>query len=254
MPRTFDPVRLLALSVALVATLPTVAAARFCVVPGDHATLQAALDDAGCNPIDLSVPTYEGAFVITRDVELRGRGATRTALVGTVNGRPTGASVVTVERGANVRLRDLTLRDGVAPHGGGLLNDGGRVTLTRCTVMNNHATDPRGEGGGLLNRGTGALFLFESEVRRNTARLNGGGIASSGISVRVPFVLEPQAILDNLQAAYQALRDLDPPDLALKLTTESVDAFIEAIERIGDEVGAAFSAVIGDRDSGSFAS
>jgi CSLREA domain-containing protein len=70
----------------------------------------------------------------------------------------------------------------VTTSGGGLLNDGGRVTLYNTTVLSN--TGKAGNGGGIENGGT--LTVSNSTLRGNTLSGNtsqgdlGGGIYSTG--------------------------------------------------------------------------
>lgn len=216
----------------------TTAAQPICTVPGSHATIAAALGAPNCSIIDLANPAYHEALSIGRNVVLRGRGAQRTTLYGTSpNGTPFGVSALTVQPGAVVVLSDLAVRDGRAPNGGGITNDGGQLTLVRCRVENNEATDIIGEGGGILNRAGGGLSLIETTVRNNKARLNGGGISSSGLSV--PILSDPDA-RDRLAEAYAKLRSIRIPTYNPFPTPGTLvalgEAFIGVSEAVVDAV------------------
>jgi hypothetical protein len=56
----------------------------------------------------------------------------------------------------------------------GLINESGMVTITNCTISNNHST---GHGGGIFNL-SGTVIVTNSTISNNTAPLNGGGIAN----------------------------------------------------------------------------
>jgi YVTN family beta-propeller protein/predicted outer membrane repeat protein len=98
-----------------------------------------------------------------------------------------GASALTIS-GANQFLilqvnsgtstvSSLTLANGNAPNGGGILNFG-TLTVSACVLSGNTAAT---EGGGIFNVGT--LTVTNSTFSSNTAGFAGGGIASSGTLV-----------------------------------------------------------------------
>jgi hypothetical protein len=81
-------------------------------------------------------------------------------------------------------------------HGGGVLNDGGTMTITRCTISNNSAQYrtgssgdiPSASGGGILNFSGGSLTITKSTISGNSCSvhdsfgLNFGGGFGGGIS------------------------------------------------------------------------
>src|SRR5690625_1203810 len=72
----------------------------------------------------------------------------------------------------DLTLRNVTLRNNTAGHGGGIYNDAGAsLTLHGSTITENHA---RNEGGGIAN--LGIATLHSSQVTDNTSTGNGGGI------------------------------------------------------------------------------
>ncbi|MCX6875609.1 MAG: CSLREA domain-containing protein [Verrucomicrobia bacterium] len=78
--------------------------------------------------------------------------------------------------GGVVRLQDTTVDSNEAFAGGGLLNEGGSVTVARCTFSANAA--PEDDGGGLWSNGT--LLVSNSTVSGNSSDFWGGGIYAAG--------------------------------------------------------------------------
>jgi hypothetical protein len=70
--------------------------------------------------------------------------------------------------------------------GGGVLNDNGTMTITRCTISNNSAigfstpkTQIGPEGGGILNASGGSLVITNSTISGNSCVFDSGGIFQS---------------------------------------------------------------------------
>lgn len=85
----------------------------------------------------------------------------------------------TVNAGANLSLRNLTLAKGKADSsqcGGAVLNDNGSVIVFGSTITGNQAAL---SGGGICNRASGTLQVTNSTFSDNTATW-GGGIRNSG--------------------------------------------------------------------------
>ena len=78
--------------------------------------------------------------------------------------------VFQIDFGVTASISGLTIRNGNADDGGGLLNFG-TLTLTDCTVSGSSASVM---GGGIMS--TGTLTLTDSTVSDNTAGRNGGGV------------------------------------------------------------------------------
>jgi hypothetical protein len=78
--------------------------------------------------------------------------------------------VFQVDSGAAAALSGLTITGGSADRGGGLLNSGGTLALTNCTVSGNSV---QYSGGGLLSSG-GATILTNCTVSGNSAKYGGG--------------------------------------------------------------------------------
>lgn len=85
-----------------------------------------------------------------------------------------------VNPGITFFLKDLTIADGIAPTGGGILNNGGMVATEGVTFKDNVA----GVGGGaaIYNTGGGTLDVVNSTFTWNRATGDGGGIfTDSGV-------------------------------------------------------------------------
>ena len=70
--------------------------------------------------------------------------------------------------------------------GGGVMNDNGTMTITRCTISNNSAigfatpnTQIAPEGGGILNNSEGSLIITNSTISGNSCVFDSGGIFQS---------------------------------------------------------------------------
>jgi predicted outer membrane repeat protein len=73
---------------------------------------------------------------------------------------------------------------GGVPAGGGIYNDGGKLTISDGSrIENNNGTFTRsGKGGGIANTSGGTLDVFDSAVSHNRAGNAGGGIYNNGNS------------------------------------------------------------------------
>ena len=163
------------------------------VAPGgaeaDFATIQAAIDDAGCVTVGIAPGVYAERLEIERDVTLRGAGQDVTILDAGQGGR-----AVNVVRGS-VEISDVTIQNGlIAGPGAGILNYG-TLVLVDSKVQNNQAVgDAAGIiGGGIQSRGV--LTLTQATVAGNSA-FEGGGIATYG-----PTWIDSTVITGNLATA-----------------------------------------------------
>ena len=101
----------------------------------------------------------------------------------------------TIAAPASVVISDLTISNGVAAEGGGILNRG-VLSLVRVAVVANQANNSFGEGGGgLLNYGT--LSLDTCVVRTNRSFNLGGGIRN----VDGTLLLQDTIISENIGSA-----------------------------------------------------
>ena len=95
--------------------------------------------------IDLSLGTLP---TITAAMTIDGPGAN----VLTVDGQGQ-SGILSIGAGANVTISGLTLADGSAAKGGAILNSGGTLALSDCTLSGNTATN----GGAIYSTGTTSL-------------------------------------------------------------------------------------------------
>jgi hypothetical protein len=121
--------------------------------------------------------TYTENLTITINLNLIGAGATTTIVDGGGNARVISILSTT----AKVSLSKLTIRNGVAAGGGGILN-WGTLTLSNCTVSTNTAfAEYSATGAGIYNSGT--LTVNSSTLSGNTGTTSlmyGGAIYNSG--------------------------------------------------------------------------
>jgi len=96
-----------------------------------------------------------------------------------------------------VTFSDLTIQHGKSPQcGGGILNDGGTVTVNDSTIYDNQTLPGLSQnGGGICNLG-GTFNLNDSNVLGNLAYENGGGIYNSGgvLKITGSLISDNQAV------------------------------------------------------------
>ncbi|WFB37436.1 choice-of-anchor Q domain-containing protein [Kiritimatiellota bacterium B12222] len=101
-----------------------------------------------------------------------------------------------VHLGAELHLLDSTLTGNSAQHGGGVMNSG-EMTLTRCTLSGNDASE---YGGGIMNDGP-RMVLNHCTISGNTAS-GGGGICNSvPAGVDENLFLNSSTISENLASS-----------------------------------------------------
>lgn len=111
-------------------------------------------------PLTIAAGTFTENVSISRSIILVGAGSGQTIIDGNA-----ADSVIMVSGAVNVSISGVTIRNGDASgvDGGGLLNEGGTVTLSNSVVENNLAPN----GAGITNDGT--MTLNSVTVRNNTA-------------------------------------------------------------------------------------
>ncbi len=130
--------------------------------------------------IMVAAATYRENLNISFNLNLTGAGAKKTIIDGQAALR-----VISIEdTGAVVVLSKLTIRNGVAAGGGGILN-WGTLTLNNSILSKNYAaSEYSATGGGIYNSGT--LTINHSTLTGNGGSTNfiyGGGIYNSGTVV-----------------------------------------------------------------------
>lgn len=161
--------------------------------PGNNiCTLRAAIEEAnalaGADTINLVKMTYtlartgdddtarDGDLDITGDLTIVGAGVGDTIIDG--NGAVTFDRVFEIV-GGSVTLSDLTITNGMAQYGGGIMiRDGASLTLNSSSVTDNHAPGYTDGGGGIYNMGT--LNVNYSTLGGNSSGGRGGALANQG--------------------------------------------------------------------------
>lgn len=141
-----------------------------CSVPGDHASIQAAINDLSCASIDLGAGVHYETVVVSRSVSIGGAGASNTIVDGQGQG-----SVFTIQSDVIAIISKMTIRGGSADLGGGIFNEG-TLTLIASTLSGNSGGS---EGGGIYNDREGVFTLSNSSITGNDA-YDGAGIVNEG--------------------------------------------------------------------------
>ncbi|MBI3247458.1 MAG: right-handed parallel beta-helix repeat-containing protein [Deltaproteobacteria bacterium] len=108
------------------------------MVPGDHATIQAAVDDLSCDPINVKAGTYTEEITIARDVTLKGVGGTSIIKApGSFVNSP--RAILHVTSGATATIEKFKITGpGPADDGDGLIgvfvDDGATATIRNNTI------------------------------------------------------------------------------------------------------------------------
>lgn len=111
-----------------------------------------------------------GDYDITDSVSIVGAGANNTIFDGNDFDR-----LLQVMPGARVTISGVTIRNGTAANGGGILNSG-NLTLIDCVVEGNVATGQATSIGGGIANNFGSLTLNRVTLRGNSTTLHGGGL------------------------------------------------------------------------------
>lgn len=149
-----------------------------CNVPSPYLSIQTAINDPSCTEIVIPAGTYYENLSITnlsRDLTIEGAGKGLTFIDG--SGAGSVVSVMVVEGGAKLELRNLTIQNGnSAFRGGGIYRSGGAGTtaLINARVRDNWAED---DGGGVF----GSVTILDSEIINNHSGIEGGGVAGASI-------------------------------------------------------------------------
>ncbi len=84
--------------------------------------------------------------------------------------------------GGNISLSGLTIADGAADQGAGMLVSTGLHYVYSCHIVSNSASL---FGGGIHLATGGRLYLTDSSVTHNQAVLSGGGISQGGLALQI---------------------------------------------------------------------
>jgi hypothetical protein len=139
---------------------------------GPGSLRQAIADATPGDTIDFAVTgritLTSGQLTITNSVNIAGPGAANL----TVSGN--NASRVFEFRGVNATIACLTVANGRAGDGGGILNSRSTLAVSNCIVTGNHA--PSASNGGGIENYHGNLTVIASLVSSNRCDNHGGGI------------------------------------------------------------------------------
>lgn len=167
---------------------PTVNAAG-CAVPAGFATIQSAIDDAGCSLIEITEGDWHENLTIQRDLSIIGTGTIKSVLNGDgsapiiqILGSPTvflsglriegGSTGIVVPQGAQVTVENSDFIDNIG--GGGYQNINGNSILRNVTFSGNQS-----DRGGAILAVQGTLFMDGFTLDGNSAEIGagtGGGI------------------------------------------------------------------------------
>jgi hypothetical protein len=132
---------------------------------------------AGGDSISITDAVHsESKIVINQNLTIEGQGASATAVDGGGSG-----TIFTIDSGVTVTIQNLTIQHGSAWFGGGILNEGGTVTLSNTIIAGNQVFD---YGAGIFNAG-GTVALNNSIISGNSAFILGGGIFSENGTVTI---------------------------------------------------------------------
>jgi hypothetical protein len=122
-------------------------AAIHAAASGDSIAFSHSLDDS-------TIALFSGELAINKSLQIQGPGAGRLA----VSARGASRVFDITTSGVNVTISGLTIRDGLAAQGAGILDQGGSLTLQDDVIEHNQALGVNpgdsAEGGGSLSRST----------------------------------------------------------------------------------------------------
>jgi hypothetical protein len=144
-------------------------------------TVQAAIDALPPgSTIRLCAGTYT-PFTVSKDVTLIGVGDGEDPASNTVLDGQDSARVMFIDPGVTVTLQGLRVTRGfVSDSEGGGISNLGNLTMTGCTVTDNHAVQPNPQGfgsaGAILNGPSATLTMTDCTISNNSAGIHSGGI------------------------------------------------------------------------------
>src|SRR5262245_15610730 len=143
-----------------------------------------------------TITLTSGQLDITDDLTIRGPGADGLAISGSDASR-----VFAITAGVTVGIDQLTITQGRASAGGGVLNDGGSLTLSHVVLSDNRAigiagvANGFGNGGAIRNQSGATLAVSHSTFTGNQALGADGGPGVAGGTGRGGGIYNAEAAL-----------------------------------------------------------
>lgn len=179
----------LILLLSYILALPS-ARAMACQVPGDHASIQSAVNDFSCDTIEIGAGTFNENIAIAREIVISGSGTGMT----TVNGGGAN-SVFDISAAIIVRLENMTIANGEDVFGGGVKIVDSTVMMDNVHILNNIANQ---RGGGVYNE-SGHVTIYNSVISSNeTEGVSGGGVYQENITATL--TISNTSITENMAA------------------------------------------------------
>jgi hypothetical protein len=184
--RTVKSVAIFLVTLAFSAAIPLLAVTRTVCASGcDYTSIQAAVDAARNNDlILLGAELFAENVIVNKRVTISGAGVWETVVDGGASG-----SVFIIDD-TIVTISDMTIQNGSATQGGGILTQGNSANLTlhNCDISGNVAS----EGAGIFNT-AGTVAITVNSISGNQAVYLGGGIYNSG----APITIDSSALYGN---------------------------------------------------------
>jgi hypothetical protein len=143
-----------------------------------------------------TISLTQGVLTVTKALEIDGPGQDLLTVSGN---HESGVFYITAAAPQPVSLADLTIADGTGvvvhftlPTGGGVYSESAVVTLTRCTVKGNSAS----QGGGIF-AWFSTMVLDSSTISGNQATSSGGGIDNYGNTASGTMIVTGTTISGN---------------------------------------------------------
>jgi len=132
----------------------------------------------------ITLNSLKGDLPISKSVTINGPGANKLSVSGNDASR-----IFDISGSASVTIAGLTITDGRATTGGGILLEGSAaLSISKCTLTDNEAlgslagslTVPDGDGGGIEDNSSGAMTVANSTFDTNKAIARGPNAPPSG--------------------------------------------------------------------------
>ncbi len=147
-----------------------------------YCTIQEAIDAASPDDVIVLQPRFynEAIDMAGMDITIQSTDPANPSIVAStvLDGTGLGTSVISTDNmiGADTVIDGLTIANGNAALGGGMLNEGGCPTVRRCVFMTNHASS---FGGAMYNVNACSADIIACAFIGNDAN-SGGGIVNDG--------------------------------------------------------------------------